>query len=479
MPSDDATGAGPVRAGPAISRSTGNVGRIRRSGFGRRVQIEEIGHEKRIETHPAELFRGIHNGLGDGILVDLDNPDNSGAGVRVQHGGSGDGVQSTKTGGGGAAIKGRATSVGTPAGDFDVQNPGSTAPAIKLGSDSLGSLIEGTHTGGGALVSMTQIGNGPIGWLTCNTGSDGLNVENAGTGDALATKGDVRVNDRNTGLPDARLGRLTWAKETLAVGFDHTLPSATIDGATGSAELCGDLVVKGDAALGDDPNDQTNIFGFLLAQEGVFTTSLTTSGPADFFESTPGIPTLSCAQVDASTPAARISNLSFLTSATAGVFEGNVEVHPNFGGSGGNLGLGVSSPANPIDHASGANLSPAGVFTNASSRVLKENFAPVDPRDVLEKLRELPITRWNYKVEGPRVTHLGPTAEDFRQTFGLGQTDAAIGTIDADGVALAAIQGLHTLVQEKDREILALEARIAKLESLVQQIVSERLEERP
>jgi restriction endonuclease S subunit len=39
-----------------------------------------------------------------------------------------------------------------------------------------------------------------------------------------------------------------------------------------------------------------------------------------------------------------------------------------------------------------------------------------------------------------------------------------IGTVDADGVALAAIQGLHELVREKDAEIEELKARLERLE---------------
>ena len=48
--------------------------------------------------------------------------------------------------------------------------------------------------------------------------------------------------------------------------------------------------------------------------------------------------------------------------------------------------------------------------------------------------------------------------------FGLGESDRYIGTLDAEGVALVAIQGLHRLVQEKDLRIGKLEARIGALE---------------
>ena len=60
---------------------------------------------------------------------------------------------------------------------------------------------------------------------------------------------------------------------------------------------------------------------------------------------------------------------------------------------------------------------------------------------------------------------MGPMAQDFHAAFGLGVSDKLIDTIDPDGVALAAIQGLHALVQEKDAEIDELRARLERLEA--------------
>jgi hypothetical protein len=56
------------------------------------------------------------------------------------------------------------------------------------------------------------------------------------------------------------------------------------------------------------------------------------------------------------------------------------------------------------------------------------------------------------------VRHIGPTAQDFYAAFGVGEDNTHISTVDADGVALAAIQGLYRIVQEKDAEIAALKA---------------------
>jgi hypothetical protein len=54
-------------------------------------------------------------------------------------------------------------------------------------------------------------------------------------------------------------------------------------------------------------------------------------------------------------------------------------------------------------------------------------------------------------------------AQDFHAAFGVGEDDKHITTIDADGVALAAIQGLHQLIMEKNCAINAQQQQINDL----------------
>jgi hypothetical protein len=49
-------------------------------------------------------------------------------------------------------------------------------------------------------------------------------------------------------------------------------------------------------------------------------------------------------------------------------------------------------------------------------------------------------------------------AQDFYAAFGLGEDDQHISTIDAEGAALAAIQGLHRISEERGERIGELEA---------------------
>jgi hypothetical protein len=109
-----------------------------------------------------------------------------------------------------------------------------------------------------------------------------------------------------------------------------------------------------------------------------------------------------------------------------------------------------------------------GVFVSLSDRNRKENFASVNPRDVLAKVMALPITQWNFKGDSA-TPHVGPMAQDFHAAFGLGTDDKHIATVDADGVALAAIQGLNQkleeAVQKKDAELQALKQTVMELKA--------------
>ena len=98
-----------------------------------------------------------------------------------------------------------------------------------------------------------------------------------------------------------------------------------------------------------------------------------------------------------------------------------------------------------------------------SDKNSKANFAPIDGRAVMEKLARIPISTWNYKTQDEAIRHIGPMAQDFAAAFNVGEDDKHITTIDADGVSLAALQGLYQIVQEKDQRISQLEREVAQL----------------
>jgi hypothetical protein len=123
----------------------------------------------------------------------------------------------------------------------------------------------------------------------------------------------------------------------------------------------------------------------------------------------------------------------------------------------------------------GSGLYVRGTFASSSDRNAKENFSEVNAKEVLKKVSALPISSWNYKAD--TAQHIGPMAQDFYAAFGTGTDDRHIATVDADGVALAAIKGLNEVVKEKDARIEKLEAantdlakRMAELEQMVRDL---------
>jgi Chaperone of endosialidase len=117
-----------------------------------------------------------------------------------------------------------------------------------------------------------------------------------------------------------------------------------------------------------------------------------------------------------------------------------------------------------ISTSTGAYLSTSGVWTNTSDRRKKHRFEAVAGEDVLRRLRHVPITRWSYKKDTGPVRHLGPMAQDFYRAFQLGPDSISIGTVDADGVALAGVQALDARTRALQTENAQLRARLDALE---------------
>jgi trimeric autotransporter adhesin len=138
----------------------------------------------------------------------------------------------------------------------------------------------------------------------------------------------------------------------------------------------------------------------------------------------------------------------------------------------GNVGIGTGSPGAKL-HVVG-NIFATGTITPNSDRNAKTGFAPVDTVSVLDRLTRLPVQEWRFRTEAEDVKHLGPMAQDFRAAFGLGELPTAIATVDADGVALAAIQGLNRKLEERaaalERELKVRTAEIRELQQSVKEL---------
>lgn len=118
--------------------------------------------------------------------------------------------------------------------------------------------------------------------------------------------------------------------------------------------------------------------------------------------------------------------------------------------------IGVSS--------TGTRLAPgSGSWSSLSDRNAKTNIQPIDSREVLARVVSLPLATWSYRTQDDAIRHMGPMAQDFRAAFGLGEDAVTISSVDTDGVALAAIQGLNQKLDEKAAEVETLKHQNAEL----------------
>ncbi len=130
------------------------------------------------------------------------------------------------------------------------------------------------------------------------------------------------------------------------------------------------------------------------------------------------------------------ANMTLTNSKLSMASDGSTTLTSNSGGS-----AGVTLPAG------------GGAWNNLSDRNSKENFAAVDSREILRGVLGLPISTWNYKSQNDSVRHIGAMAQDFASIFKVGDNNTSISTIDPDGIAFAAIQGLFAEIKDRDARI--------------------------
>jgi trimeric autotransporter adhesin len=119
----------------------------------------------------------------------------------------------------------------------------------------------------------------------------------------------------------------------------------------------------------------------------------------------------------------------------------------------------------------GCDLPPgSGAWQCTSSRLAKEGFEDVDGEAVLAQLAGIRIQRWRYIGGG--AAHIGPTAEDFRAAFGLGEGSTRIATLDANGVALRAVQALERRTADLRQLNAVLQGELETLRARIEALTS-------
>src|SRR5258706_154257 len=109
-------------------------------------------------------------------------------------------------------------------------------------------------------------------------------------------------------------------------------------------------------------------------------------------------------------------------------------------------------------NGNGAYLTSGGAWTGASSRAKKEDFQKQDINVMLDKVRQMEVTKWKYKGTENEY-HYGPMAEDFYQLFNVGD-GKSISDMDKTGVLFLAVQALDASNRELTAKLTALQDQV-------------------
>lgn len=110
-----------------------------------------------------------------------------------------------------------------------------------------------------------------------------------------------------------------------------------------------------------------------------------------------------------------------------------------------------------------------GTWSSVSARAAKRNVQSVDTDAVLCEVERMDVHRWEYD-SASKATHMGPMAGEFHDAFGLGRDAEHIDAVDADGVALAAIQGLSDRLDKKEGRVDELEAEVERRDDRIDEL---------
>jgi hypothetical protein len=129
----------------------------------------------------------------------------------------------------------------------------------------------------------------------------------------------------------------------------------------------------------------------------------------------------------------------------------------------GRWGLQVASPAHPIHTNTGAVLTAAGVWQNASSRSLKDNIEALSGDEAINALLGLEPVTYNPKA-APSERHVGFIAEEVPDLVATPDRKT-LSSMDIVAVLTRAVQQQHQEIVNRDQRISDLESRLTALEA--------------
>ena len=130
----------------------------------------------------------------------------------------------------------------------------------------------------------------------------------------------------------------------------------------------------------------------------------------------------------------------------------------------GNVGIGTTTPANPLQMASGAFVTAGGVWTDASSRALKQDIRELTAQEAHGALGQLAPVRYTYKVD-PAEHHVGFIAEDVPDLVAT-KDRKSLSPMDIVAVLTRVVQEQQKTVEEQQKNIAELTRKIQALEAV-------------
>jgi hypothetical protein len=146
----------------------------------------------------------------------------------------------------------------------------------------------------------------------------------------------------------------------------------------------------------------------------------------------------------------------------------------------GYIGMGTMTPSQPLEMASGAYVSAGGVWTNASSRSLKDQILDLPASRAMDAFAKLQPVTFVYKAE-PTQTHLGFIAEDVPELVATNDRKS-LSAMDVVALVTKVVQvqrdqlsDQQRLISEQQDELAATRALVTAQEAVLSELRS-RLE---
>ncbi len=135
----------------------------------------------------------------------------------------------------------------------------------------------------------------------------------------------------------------------------------------------------------------------------------------------------------------------------------------------GNVGIGKIDPGHPIEMASGAHVTAGGAWTNASSRVLKENICVLTVEEAISTIAELNPVKFNYKTQKDEE-YIGFIAEDVPDLVAT-QDRKSLSPMDIAAVLSKVVQNQQLKLGQQDAEIMKIKKEMEELKSLLKEVM--------